>query len=251
MKDELIERLGFPKKSVVNRILAKNVISQSADLTSRENERLTTDIERIYILATMNEASTNIGAYHSEHYLYEEIVCLHVLLRSKEKVNQFLKLFHTMIPNPVWLILESPEQEYLFSTCHKRLNQQDETKVVVEEIVSTDWFELQGEYERMMEELYYKTLPSVDLLQFYQGIEVILLLSKSIHYAGKFPEDRQNSKEIVERLYRIKASEQELETMKREQNKTLEFNERLGWHMKMKQVEKNFENEMKKLKEMI
>lgn len=243
MKDELIECLGFPKKSIVNRILAKNIITQSADLSSKEKEYLTNEIERIYILASLNEPSTNIPEFKTEQYRYEEIICLYVQLRSRAKTEQLKRMFHAIFPNPVLLIFESPENELMISACHKRLNLQDTSKVVDEQIKSTFWFRIENEFEKFISSINYRKLSFIDLFQLYNSYQSNIRLTKSIQYIGIFPEEVSNTELLINHLDKIEQLDDLIEILRKEQKKAIEFNEKMDWHMKMK-IE-----EQKKIKE--
>ena len=63
------------------------------------------------------------------------------------KNGKVIKLFHSIFPNPVFLIIGLPDKRLILSTCHKRLNLQDESKVVREQIKSTESFGVTEEIE--------------------------------------------------------------------------------------------------------
>lgn len=252
MKDELIKRFEFPRKSIVNKILAKDTIVQSGGLTSKEKDYLTSEIERIYILAVLNEQSTNISTFKSEQYRYEEILCLYVQLRSTTKVEQLIKLFHAIFPNPVFLIIGLPGEKLILSTCHKRLNLQDDSKVVSELIKSTEPFNLtDGDgYEKLLDATVFSKLPFSDLYKRYDWIHNNIQLSHSIQFVGTYPESTVNRAKILQSINFIEDLENEIIGYAREQKKAIEFNEKMAWHMKLKRKEQQMKKELDVLKEM-
>lgn len=245
MKDELMECLDFPKKSIVNRILAKNIIAQSADLSPKEKEYLTNEIERVYILASLNEPSTNIPVFKSEQYRYEEILCLYVQLRSTTKLEHLKKMFHAIFPNPVLLVFESPDNKLMISTCHKRLNLQDISKVVDEQIKSTDWFHIEKEFEKFIRSITYRQLSFIDLFQLYDSYHSHIRLTKCVQYMDNYPKEVSSLDELLNHLDLIEQVDHSIELLKKQQKKAIEFNEKMEWHMKIKREEKR---ERKKLK---
>lgn len=253
MKDELIRRLAFPKKALVNKILAKDTIAQSAGLTAKEKDYLTSEIERIYILAIINEDSTNIPAFRSDQHRYEEILCLYVQLRSTTKAEQLIKLFHKIFPNPVFLIIGLPENKLIFSTCHKRLNLQDSEKVVSEEIKTTDSFRFIKEdaYENFINKMTFNQMPFTDLYKRYDWMHNNIQLSRAVPYIGVYPGSTENREEMVQSLNFIEELEIEIHKFTRAQKKAIEFNEKMDWHMKIKRKEQQMKKEIDGLKEKI
>lgn len=253
LKDELIKRLNFPAKSVVNRILAKEIITQSGDLTPKEKDYFVSEIERVYVLSVLNEQSTNISVFKTELYRYEEVICLFVQLRSSQRTEQLIKLFHGIFPNPVLLIFHSPESELLFSTSHKRLNQQDDSKVLDDKIHSTDWFKLsvQQEYNQFLDSMNFSNLPFSDLYKLYKSMDDNIQLTKAIKQIAVFPDPSKNKETILRKLGIIDELQYSILSFLKNKKKAIEFNEKMEWHIKIKKVEKQLETEKEELKELI
>lgn len=252
LKDELIKRLNFPVKSVVNRILAKDIISRSGDLTPKEKDYLVSDIERVYVLSVLNAQSTNIPAFISKLYRYEEVICLFIQLKSSQRTEQLLKLFHGTFPNPVLLIFHTSKEELLFSTSHKRLNQQDESKVLEDKIHSTAWFDLsEVGYNQFLNFLIFTNLPSNDLYDFYKSMDDNIQLTKTIEQIGAFPDSSCNKKEILLKLSRIDELQFSILSFVKNKKKAIEFNEKMEWHIKIKNIEKQLKIEKEELKELV
>lgn len=252
MKDRLINRFEFPKKSIVNRILAKDIIVGSGQLTPKEKEYLISEIERVYILAVLNERSTNIPALKTEQYLYEEILCLFVQLRASTKTEQLIKLFHLIFPNPVFLIIGLPEKKLILSTCHKRLNLQDDSKVVREEIKSTEPFHLENDvgYNKLVDSTVFSKLPFSDLYQSYNWIHNNIGLSRAIQYIDRFPRPEIDREKMIQGLDNVEDLCNAILAFKREQKRAIEFNKKMDWHMKIKRKEQQMKKEIDVLKEM-
>lgn len=253
MKDGIIRRLAFPESAVVNKILAKDTIVQTGGLTAKEKDYLTSEIERVYILAILNEQGANIPAFRSNQHRYEEILCLYVQLRSTTKAEQLMKLFHKIFPNPVFLIIGLPEKEIILSTCHKRLNLQDNEKVVNEEVKTTEPFRLINEeaYEEFINEMAFNKMPFSDLYKRYDWMHNNIQLARAVPYIGVYPESTENREEMVQSLNFIEELEIEIGKFLREQKKAIEFNEKMDWHMKIKRKEQQLKKEIEGLKEKI
>ncbi|WP_241535912.1 DUF4391 domain-containing protein [Indiicoccus explosivorum] len=249
----LLEKLGYPKKSIVNRILAKDRIVQSGELTQSEKDYLTSEIDRVYILAVLNESSTNVATYRSEQYRYEEILCLYVQLREKQKVDQLKKLFHRIFPNPVFLIFASFEGELMMSTCTKRLNLQNDLKVISDKVVSTGWFTFaaDSEYSKLLNSLNFVKQPLANLHELYKHMDSKLRVSKAIDVVGTYPTSGTNQEEVLQLIERIEKLNVSIETLEKEQKKAIEFNEKMEWHMKIKQNEQEAEKEIERLRGII
>lgn len=250
MKDQLIKRFEFPKKSIINKILAKDIIAQSGELTPKEKDYLTSEIERIYILSILNEQSMNIPAFRSEQYRYEEILCLYVQLRSTTKVEQLIKLFHAIFPNPVFLMIGLPEEKLILSTCHKRLNLHDESKVVNEQIQSTDPFDLTGgEYDKLLDSTIFSKLPFTNLHKLYDWMHNNIRLSYAVGFVGTYPESTIDREQALRSLEILEDLNNEIKVLEIEQKKAIEFNQKMEWHMKIKRIELQMKKEIEVLKE--
>ncbi|MCD8501443.1 MAG: DUF4391 domain-containing protein [Bacillaceae bacterium] len=253
MKDWLVERLGIPKRTVVNRKISKKVFFTQADFSIKDKELFTAEIESIHLVSVMNQDSMNIPSLKTEDVNYSEVVWVWVLLREIQYVNRIINTIHKSIPNPVILFMESPEGNMLVSTSHKRLSKTDVTKIVFEQPTITEWFpirEVDYPYNKLLDALTISNLSYKDLYDFYDDIHCWLESSKIISLMGTFPKEKDSRTKIITLLNDFNDSHKEIERLQNAQKGQLDFGAKMELHMKIKQKEQQTDILLQHIKEL-
>jgi hypothetical protein len=253
MREWFIQRLEIPARTVLNRKIPKKAFFTQADLSTSEKDLFTSQIEGIYLLSVMNQQSMNISVYQTDEINYAEVVWIYVKLRTSQNTNRIVSAVHKSIPNPVALIMESLDKEVLMSTCHKRLNKNDVTKVVVDRPVVTKWFkpmEEAGAYNKLLDVLIISKLSFENLYSTYDDVHQWLECEEAISQVGKMPSSKESREEVVNVLSKMQENRKEIERLQQEQKGQLDFGVKMDLHMKIKRQEQQVNVQLQQIKEL-
>lgn len=253
MREWFINRLDIPARTVLNRKIPKKAFFTQADLSTSEKEMFTSQIEGIYLLSVMNQESMNIPIYQTDEFYYSEVVWIYVQLRAAKNINRIVSAMHKSIPNPVVLIIESSEGEILLSTCHKRLNKNDVTKVVVDQPIFTKWFqprEEDGAYNKLLNALTISKLSFENLYNIYDNVHQWLKCEEVITLMGSIPTSTDNREKVVNILINVQEHRKEIQLLQQEQKVHLDFGAKMNLHMKIKRQEHHINNQLQQIKEL-
>jgi len=253
MREWFINRLDIPSRSVLNRKVPKKAFFTKADLSTSEKEMFTNQIEGIYLISVMNQQSMNIPIIQTAEYHYAEVVWIYVQLREEKNINRIASAVHKSIPNPVVIIMESSEAKILLSTCHKRLNKNDITKIVNEQSIITDWFQPKvedGAYSKLLNALTISNLSFENLFCIYDDVHLWLKCEKLIPLVGSLPLNKKYREKAVNALVQVQEHQDVVEQLHQEQKRLHDFGAKIDLHMKIKQQEQQINIQLQQIKEL-
>jgi hypothetical protein len=253
MREWFINRLEIPPRTVLNRKIPKKAFFTQTDLSTSEKEMFTSQIEGIYLLSVMNQQSANIPIYQDDEFHYAEVVWIYVELRTAKDINKIIGAVHKSIPNPVVLIMSSSEGQFLLSTCHKRLNKNDNTKVVVEPPTITDWFNPQEDetaYSKLLNALVVSNLSFENLHSIYEDIHQWIRCEELIQLVGTIPNSSDKRDVAVNKLSNVQKHRKEVDQLQQDQKGQLDFGTKMDIHMKIKRKEQQINTQLQKIKEL-
>lgn len=253
MRDFIIQELQLPKDLIVNNHIPKKSFYENAEMTKSQVDLFTSDIEGVYLLAVMTPNQLNIPPYETEEYRYSEVFWIYASLRVTKHMQRIAETIHKSLPNPVVLIIGNKKnQEIALSTAHKRLNKQDDTKVVAEEQNLTHWFSIDpvaGTYDYLLENITVEKLVHKDLFEFYADINKWVKVERVIGYTGSLPE-KEHRDDVIDQLNKIEVLEKEHEKLANEENEKISFGDKMQIHIQTKKLEKKIDNIKDTLKEL-
>lgn len=247
---ELKDILDLPKKSVVNKKMPKNQFQKIIE--KKDSDILTSDVEAIYIYSVLNKATTNIMSLQNDEYNISEIMILNIELRNKNNVKNIKKIFHNAIPNPIILVL-SYEDNIDLSIAMKRLNKHDDMKVIMDNIYSSDFINLDElkDYENKFLELIKITnQPQINLYELYKGIQNHILATKLFSYVGNYLADSDDIENTLELIEKYEVIDKEIQGYEKNRKFESNFGRQMEWHVKRKKTEKKLEDVKQKMKEL-
>lgn len=247
---ELREILDLPKKSIINKKTPKNQFQKMIE--KKDFDILTSDVEGIYIQAILNKTTTNILPFINDEFNVSEIMILKIELRSKNNIKSIKKIFHNVIPNPIVLVLSYRDSIEL-SLAMKRLNKQDNMKIVVDEIYSSDFINLEDlkDYEsKFLEFIKITNLPQINLYELYKSIENHIVATKLFAYVGNYIADSSNIENALQLIEKYEAINKEIQGYEKNRKKESNFGRQMEWHVKTKKTEKKLEDIKQKMKEL-
>ncbi|MCS2152025.1 DUF4391 domain-containing protein [Scandinavium goeteborgense] len=189
--DKVYEHLALAESTFLGTRITKKMILENNDLSSSDKKLINDVIQSVEWLNTLKPETLNIPIYVTETVEYIEVAILKINLKAdtanRGKLKSTAKLFHTLIPYPVILLLEL-NGELAISLADKRINQADSSKLVIEFFYNSQWFNvrsLKDNENEFLNDFSLKNVSSVNYYELYQDFiaKLIALETSYISYA--------------------------------------------------------------------
>lgn len=253
MRNELIQKLQMPPRTILNRKIPKKQFYEQADLTKQEKELLVAEVEGIYLLSICRQDTLNVPKYVDEEVHYEEVYWIYISFKTMRRHERICRTIHRTFPNPVILICSNNDKEFKISIGHKRKNQNDSTKIVLEDIIFSPFINLYSEDDvnkRFIERLMFPSLSHQNLYAFFESIVQATYASQLIEFIGSYPRENQKLSEVITLLKELLKDDEELIRLKNKHDELTDFGEKMNVHIKMKHVKSQREQLIKLMKEL-
>lgn len=166
--------LQIPDRLLLRKKLPKTFFLKNFDLSTTEKKILSEEISSMELFANLKPSNSNIPAYKGEYDIYEEIQIMTCELNShrmEKLAPKICNLFQKYIPYPILLLVED-ENDFIVSTCEKRINQNDQNKRTIEaDFITPSISKLYRTdiSESFLAMLAFPNLDSSNLLNFYSS----------------------------------------------------------------------------------
>lgn len=252
MIDKIIEILWLEKYQNIRKI-PKNTFYKALDFSKTNEKIFTNDIENIFIISAINKNNINILDYKTDELNYSEIYYLFVSLKSDKKISDIHKIIHTIIPNPVVLILNYKDN-IIFSTAKKRINKNDKTKQVIERYFITEKIDinyLNNTDKEFLDDIYITKNSFENFFRFYMDISNKIVIFNLVNIRWWYKKTHlENIDKLIKRLDDIKKIELEITLLESEYKNEIAMWPKAVLHSKIvkkKQEIKNIEEEIKNI----
>lgn len=173
-----MEVFNLPNRCKIDKNIPKEIIYKNAEADEKLKRIFIDNVEKIRFMYLLNFSNSNIQNYINDRERFEEIDFIKIILKEKGKENIISKLFHQLIPKSTVIILEF-KNEILISVSDKRV---DKEKIILVEVFNSNWIDIEN---KILDELDYKKLNSINLKLFYENIIEkvrIINLSRELNY---------------------------------------------------------------------
>ncbi|WP_151957850.1 DUF4391 domain-containing protein [Acinetobacter guillouiae] len=243
--DHVLNQLKVPEKCKVDKTIFKKLFEQANDghkniLDVKDRECLKKDIVKITWLYSFKPSTINIPAFKTEIREYLEVAVLLVEVADRKNIERINQFFNRCIPYPLVILFhfENEDVEYLsMGATHKRTNQSDKDKWVLEESIIAPWMnlvQLSEVEQNFFESMQISQLSFKSFYHFYDSIKGCLIALQCAGYSGSFDLSLQNDHHSTERRASALKNLIELEKRKLEISNKLKKEKQLG-----RQVELN------------
>ena len=190
--NKVYEHLALPDSTFLGTKITKKMILENNDLSSSDKKLINEVVQSVEWLNTLKPETLNIQIYVSETVEYIEVAVIKVALKAdssnRGKLKTTSKLFHTLIPYPIILLLES-DGELAISLADKRINQADRSKLVIEHFYNSQWFNtggLNNNENIFLNDFSLKNVSSVNYYELYQDFISKLIALETSYISGRF-----------------------------------------------------------------
>lgn len=248
MQQRLLDLLQIPEKARLNQKVAKTVFYENAGLNKKEKKAFVDEIQAVYIIAVLNEPHIPVPAYLDEEYQVTDVAVMLVNLKNRGREDAIARIIHESIPYPLMLFQEY-QGEVMISSAVKRLNQNDPSAVILEDIHSTSWIDLDyadGATSVFLGRIGIKTLPYKHLLDFYRQWDRRIEQTRLIDLIDAYP---ARDVDISSMLADIRQMERALNQAEAAHNREKAFARRMEFHVQIVDIKANQEALIQKLRE--
>lgn len=188
--DNVYEHLALPESTFLGTRITKKMILENNDLSSSDKKLVNDVIQSVEWLNALKPETLNIPTYITEIVEYIEIAVLKVGLKAdatnRGKLKSTAKLFHTLIPYPVILLLEL-NGDVAISLADKCINQADSSKLIIKHFYTTHWFNsvnLKNNENEFLNDFSMKNVSSINLYEAYQN-QVSMIINLEISHLSQ------------------------------------------------------------------
>lgn len=206
--DAVYEHLALPGSTFLGTRITKKMILENNDLSSSDKKLVNEVVQSVEWVNTLKRETLNIPTYVTEMVEYTEVAVLKVTLKADSSnlgklkftlINKVAKLFHTLIPYPVILMIEL-DGKLAISLADKRINQSDSSKLVIEHYYNSQWFsvvDLKCNEQEFLNDFTLKNVSSVNYYELYQDFISMLLTLETSYISGSYSTKSSRNRSIA------------------------------------------------------
>lgn len=233
----MLEFLHLPDRAIAGNKIDKKALYENADLSTNEKRWLKDDVERITWEYRIANDTVNIRGYVDDSVDYSEIQVIRIKLRTGTHARNIADLILKSMPYPLVIIM-SHEEKVMIVGAHVHINQNDRSRLTVEEPVRSKWLSIDDD---LLEILNMSSPGPSDLRQLYTGfINSLMRLNISEERGSETIIEAAASKEVLNKLNIIDRDIKRLTTDLRNEdhfNRQVELNGRIkNLQMERKQL---------------
>jgi len=234
MIKEICEKFNIPASCKIDKKLYKKQLLENFSLKSDEKRAIKEDVESIELLYLLNSQNINIEPFINDEVDYSEVAYIQLKLLSDKSYKKLAKVIQ-MIPYMVVLFI-SYEDKFCINLSTKRINQNDKTKLIIDEEYITDWIDINNQSQK--EQAFLKSLELqnqsfVNFERFYNDLikkVVALKLSKD---SDRLITPKETSKETLANITKL---EEQIKELKNRIKKETHFNEKVNLNVELKRL---------------
>ena len=237
MIDSFIKKLKIPNNCKLNKPVFKKLFLENGSLDATDKKALKDDISKIRWLYTLKQSTINIAPYHDESREYLEVAILQIDLSKPERIKRIAGFIQKTIPYPL-VVIFTHENKFCLNLADKRINQADKTKLVLLDIWTTSWIDLENPTKAQvdfMDACAINNLSFTNFYAFYEDIKLrVIALNagthKNIFELGSKERNENRSKD----LRAIEDLEREVAELRSRLKKESQFNHKLDLNIEIK-----------------
>lgn len=250
--ENISEFLGLPKSCYINARVPKKTFTDNPEFDLRKEEKsiLKDEIKSIYFEYSLKPSLLNIPKYEDKNVRYEEIEVFKLIINNENKYSKPCELLQKYIQYPMIIIIEC-NNSIRINAAIKKINKVDSSKLLVDEMLYTDWINKDNLKEKelaFLESLNIKNLNTNNLFNVYEGyinsIKRFIASKYSNEFGVKSIEEISNDIEVLDK---INSLENEVISLRNSIKKEINMGTKVELNVKIKRIEK----EIKSLKNML
>ncbi len=178
---------SFPGRCHVGKKIPQKLFLANEQLSAGDKRLVKNNIKEVMVQYQISAMNSSVESYADNERQYNEVLVIEARIKIPRQLNQLTEMIHRSIPNPVFLIVAYGD-EYRFSVADKRINQADDNKRVVEDIISSEWIGRESEngIERDFTKSFSGISGATNLFLLYQDLKKRVIALILAAHTGRF-----------------------------------------------------------------
>lgn len=245
--ENINEFLGLPKSCFINTRMPKKVFTDNPEFELKKEEKsiLKEEIDSIYFEYSLKPLILNISKYEDDNVRYEEIEIFKIKINNENKYNKVCELIQKYIQYPMLIIIEH-NSSIIINTAIKKINKVDNSKLVIDEMIYTDWINKDEITEKeidFLKSLSINKLNTNNLFTIYEGYVNSIRNFIATKYKDEFEvKSIDEVSKDIEILNKITKLENEVINLRNNIKKETNIGAKVELNVKIKKLEKEIES---------
>jgi hypothetical protein len=223
-------------------------ITEHLQLSQKDNKIIYSNVNSVFLEGVLDSDTIRIRSFIDDGYWYETIYVIQVQLKEDLNFAFVNERLHLAFPNPLILVY-TLDNKTRISLATKRMSKVAKDKSVIDGLFFTNWFILDDEHIRFIKLLNVQKTYSLNLKDFYENMTNIIYSERLIQLIGKMPIKIPRTMDLRKAIIDIDNHISVLDELKRNSKQASMMSEKMDYHMKIKNKEKEIETLINKLKE--
>lgn len=225
------EKLNIPENCKINRTIFKKTFYENVSLSKSDKALFSDTIEKITWLYCLNKDTLNVAPYQTNEREYIEIEVIEATLTAEKGIKRIAEIIMRTIPYPMMLFFRF-ENKYQLFLAHQRFNLADNSKITLDEFISTDWLD---DSSTLWDKLNISKFRFTNFFDMYSDIAD----SVSIHNAQcLIHKENITGEQARELIRRNNELEGRITALRAELKKETQFNKKMEINMEIKKLQK-------------
>lgn len=242
----VLDALALPADAKVEQRIPKKLLVEQGAPTAADKRQIQEGIEELQWVAALKPTNIGVHVFRDADREYLEVAVLTAVFRQNAKVSRLVELIHRAIPYPVLLVssfLNAETRSIGLSAAHKRFNQNEAGKVVLDEILTTNPIALDAvpsaTGEAFLGSLALARLPTRDLFAFYQGWVDSIVSLAAAGITGRFglPKSPEQARQMRHSIATHSKILDELSALRTQAAKEKQMNRLVELNISIKRLE--------------
>lgn len=214
------------------------------DLRKEEKSIIKEYVENIYLQYSLKPQLINIPKYEDEYIRYEEIEIIKIKITEQAKENKICDLIQKYIQYPMLIIIEFNDLVKI-NAAIKKINKVEREKLSIEEMIYTDWIdlnELTQKEKDFLRTLSINNVKTNNLFTVYADFTNTINSFNISKYKDVFEvKSIDDIEEDIGLLEKIKTMESEIITLRNNIKKESNIGTKVELNVKIKKLQKKIE----------
>lgn len=238
----MLDYLHLPKSTLAEKTITKNIF-ELADISNTDKKMLTKDVEKITWEYRIAPDNSNIRAVCDDVIDYSEIQVIRVDLKQRLHISRIADLILSSFQYPLLIVL-CDSSETIFFAAHVRINQNDKSRLVIEDVIKTDWIPDANIPEDILDMSKMRTTNLFDLYSdLYDALLRIKAESQAPINKKLTPEEYRTINETISSI------DEQIAILRAQLKKEDQFNRQMELNNKIKGLQKSKEEFFRRISE--
>jgi len=215
------------------------------ELKKEEKAILKEEIDNIYFEYSLKPLILNISKYEDDNVRYEEIEIFKIKINNENKYNKVCEFIQKYIQYPMLIIIEH-NNTIKINAAIKKINKVDNSKLVIDEMIYTDWINKDAVTEKeidFLKSLSISKFNTNNLFTVYEGyinsIKSFIVAKYKDEFEVKSIDKVSKDIEILDKITKL---ENEVIGLRNNIKKETNIGSKVELNVKIKKIEKEIES---------